>query len=67
MVSLGDDYNILSVGQGKLRLPFIDENGTLKHLALDRVLYVPELAKNLLSVRYMTQKKDAVITFDALR
>ena len=65
MVSLGDDYSIPAVGQGKLRLPFIDENGTHKHLALDRVLYVPDLAKNLLSVRYMTQNKGAVVCFDA--
>ena len=63
-VSLGDDYYISSVGDGKLRLPIIDENGCLRHLALNRVLYVPNLAKNLLSVRVMTENKAAVIFDD---
>ena len=65
MVSLGDNYSIPSVGRGKIRLPFVDENGIQRHLALDRVLYVPDLAKNLLSVRYMTQNKGAIVSFDA--
>ena len=53
-VSLGDDYSISSIGAGKARLPFIDENGSQKNLKLERVLYVPDIAKNLLSVPCMT-------------
>ena len=62
-VYLGNDFVISAVGYGKVRLPTVDENGVHKNIALQSVLYVPQLAKNLLSVKAMTNM-GAVITFD---
>ena len=62
-VSLGDNHNISALGTGKVRLPFIDENGCTKNLSSDRVMYIPEIAKNLLSVPSMTSNK-AMVMFD---
>ena len=47
-IVLGDKSNILALGEGQMRLPTAD--GTC--LALQQVLYVPKLSKNLLSVPY---------------
>ena len=49
-VFLGDDTYVLALGKGKRRLGIMSD-GEEKYLALDRVLFVPELAKNLLSVK----------------
>ena len=61
-IFLGNDASIFAIGEGKVRLPFTDKN-KVRYLALEQVLYVPELAKNLLSVPTMT-KKGAVVSFD---
>ena len=61
-VFLGNDTWISSAGEGKVRLPVIDNNKVI-FLALHRVVFVPELAKNLLSVKSMTQN-DAQVIFD---
>ena len=53
------------IGQGKIRHPFVDENWIQRHLALDRVLFVPDLVRNLLSERYTTQNKVVFVSFDA--
>ena len=57
-VYLGDKSVVLSHGKGKTRLKTEDENC----LALNEVLFVPKLAKNLLSVPSMT-KRGAEIRF----
>ena len=61
-VFLGNEAWISSVGEGKVRLPILDNNEEI-FLALHRVVFVPELAKNLLSVKSMT-KNDAKVIFD---
>ena len=62
-VFLGDDTFVLALGRGKRRIGIMSD-GEEKYLALDRVLFVPELAKNLLSVKAMTQKGVKVIFDD---
>ena len=57
-VTLGDKSKISSIGEGKVRLETPDSC-----LALQRVVHVPTLAKNLLSVPAMC-KNDATVTFD---
>ena len=59
-VYLGDNSAVLSHAQGELRLKTECPNG--RCLALSNVLYVPKLAKNLLSVRSMT-RNGAEVTF----
>ena len=59
-VFLGNDTWISSAGEGKVRLPIIDGDNEI-FLALHKVLFVPELAKNLLSVKSMTQNGAQVI------
>ena len=54
---------ISSAGEGKVRLPIINDGGKEIGLALQRVVFVPELANNLLSVKSMTEK-DAKVIFD---
>ena len=46
-----------------MTLPFVDENGVQRNLRLERVVYVPDIAKNLLSVPTMTKNK-AMVMFD---
>ena len=53
-VYLGDKSVVLAHAEGQLRLRTLCEDGTC--LALKKVLYVPKLMKNLLSVRIMTQR-----------
>ena len=52
-VYLGDKSIVLSHATGKLRLTTACPNGTC--LAMSKVLFVPKLVKNLLSVRAMTR------------
>ena len=61
-VYLGNDTWIPSAGEGKIRLPILSDEQEL-FLALHRVVFVPELAKNLLSVKSMTNN-DAKVIFD---
>ena len=51
---LGDNRAIEAFGEGKVNLSCYDESNTVK-LTLKKVLYVPNLSKNLLSVPAMTQ------------
>ena len=55
----GDNTVISATGEGTVRLPTHDD----VYIALNRVLFVPKLAKNLLSVHAMT-KMGAEVTFD---
>ena len=50
-VFLGDDTAISATGEGKVRLPTHDN----VYIVLNRVLFVPKLAKKLLSVHAMTK------------
>ena len=61
-VFLGDNTAISATGEGKVRLPTYDDAEDV-YLALNKVLFVPKLAKNLLSVRAMTNM-GAEVTFD---
>ena len=54
-VFLGDNTLISVEGEGKVHLFTSDENGGETCLLLDKVLHVPQLAKNLLSVPALTQ------------
>ena len=61
-VRLGNDYVIPAIGEGKVRLATTyDRDG--QHLALEKVAYVPQLTKNLLSVATMTEN-GAEVRFD---
>ena len=51
---LGDNRAIEAFGEGKVNLSCYDESNAVK-LTLKKVLYVPNLSKNLLSVPAMTQ------------
>ena len=51
-VVLGDKSAVMSHGEGKLRLKALHPSNT--YISLERVLFVPKLMKNLLSVRTMT-------------
>ena len=53
-IYLGDNRVIEAYGQGKVRLSCYDESDAVQ-LILNKVLYVPDLSKNLLSVSAMTQ------------
>eukprot|EP00795_Rhopilema_esculentum_P007491 gene7491-13268_t len=61
-IHLGDDTVIFAYGEGKVKLTCCDgENSAV--LVLQNTLYVPELAKNLISVPAMAQM-GATVTFD---
>ena len=59
---MGDNTSISVTGEGKVRLPIYGDAEDV-YLALNKVLFVPKLAKNLLSVHAMT-KLGAEVTFD---
>ena len=61
-IKLGNDYVIPAIGEGKVRLA-TSNNKNGQHLALERVAYVPQLRKNLLSVATMTEN-GAEVRFD---
>ena len=50
-VFLGDNRYIPAIGEGKLQMTSTNDNtGKASDLVLNRVLHVPQLAKNLVSV-----------------
>ena len=59
-VTLGDKSIVMAHAEGKLRLKALHPDRT--YISLERVLYVPKLMKNLLSVRTMT-KQEAEVRF----
>ena len=59
-IFLGDDRVIKALGEGKVILEVYDGSNVLT-IGLYNVLYVPEIAKNLLSVSAMTQKGAEVL------
>ena len=64
-VRLGNDYVIPAIGEGKVRLATTyDRNG--QHLALEKVAYVPQPTKNLLSEGMMTVQKYVLTQRNAL-
>ena len=62
-IYLGDNRVIEAYGQGKVRLSCYDESDAVQ-LTLNKVLYVPDLSKNLLSVSAMTQMGAEVLFND---
>ena len=60
-VFLGDNTVIPAEGEGKVQLLTDDGNGGETQLSLEKVLHVPQLAKNLLSVPAMTKTGDSVL------
>ena len=64
-VFLGDDRYIPAIGEGKLMMKTADENtGKSSELVLNRVLHVPKLAKNLISVSSIAKENNAEVVFD---
>ncbi|CAB4021584.1 Retrovirus-related Pol poly from transposon TNT 1-94, partial [Paramuricea clavata] len=63
-IYLGDNRVIKAYGEGKVRLQCYDESGVVVALVLNKVLYVPEITKNLLSVSAMTQMGAEVLFND---
>ena len=64
-VFLGDDRYIPAIGEGKLKMKTADENtGKSSELVLNRVLHVPQLAKNLISVSSIAVENNAEVVFD---
>ena len=61
-IYLGDNRAIEALGEGKVNLSCYDESHAVA-LTLNKVLYVPNLSKNLLSVPAMTQM-GADVLFD---
>ena len=61
-IYLGDNRAIEAFGEGKVNLSCYDESNAVE-LTLNKVLYVPSLSKNLLSVPAMTQM-GAEVLFD---
>ena len=61
-IYLGDNRAIKAFGEGKVNLSCYDESHAVA-LTLNKVLYVPNLSKNLLSVPAMTQM-GADVLFD---
>ena len=61
-VNLGDNRTILAYGKGTFSL-VADLNGQSQNIGLREVLFLPELEKNLLSVRAMV-KLGASVTFE---
>ena len=64
-VNLGDNRTILAYGKGTYRI-LADLDGNVQHIALRDVLYLPDLEKNLLSVRAMA-KLGASVQFESDR
>ena len=62
-IYLGDNRVIEAYGQGKVRLSCYDESDAVQ-LTLNKVSYVPDLSKNLLSVSAMTQMGAEVLFND---
>ena len=62
VVNLGDNGTIFAYGKGTYRL-VADLEDSAQHIALHDVLYLPDLDKNLLSVRAMT-KLGAYVDFE---
>eukprot|EP00794_Sanderia_malayensis_P002110 gene2108-2395_t len=62
-IILGDNQAILAYGKGTYRFTTVVE-GKLQKIVLHDVLYLPDLGKNLLSVRAMT-KLGATVEFEA--
>ena len=54
IVNLGDDRTISAYGKGSYNI-LADINGRTQNISLREVLYLPELGKNLLSIRAMTR------------
>ena len=63
-VFLGDNTHIPALGQGKVDFKTSDNVGNKSDLNLKPVLHVPDLAKNLISVRSITEHEDAAVVFD---
>ena len=63
-VLLGDDTCIPAIGEGTIEFTSADKQYDLN---LTPVLYVPALAKNLISVRSMTENEDTMVVFDRER
>lgn len=59
-IFLGDDRVIKALGEGKVSLEFYDGSNNLT-MGMYNVLYVPEIAKNLVSVSAMTGKGAEVL------
>ena len=59
-IFLGDDRVIKALGEGKISLEFYDGSNVLT-MGLYNVLYVPEIAKNLVSVSAMTRNAAEVL------
>ena len=62
-IFLGDNSIILAEGEGTVQLPLYECDQDVTHLTLYKVLYVPDLSKNLVSVTAMT-KTGAEVYFD---
>ena len=62
-VILGDNRTILAFGKGTYRLT-TDIGGQPQKIALNDVLYLPDLGRNLLSVRALTNR-EATVEFEA--
>ena len=58
-IYLGDSTVVLALGEGKVRLPTCDGPDNV-FLALHKVLFVPKLTKNLLSVPAMAQMGEEI-------
>ena len=61
-IYLGDNRVISATGEGKVKIPCIDGANKIV-LTLEKVLFVPELTKNLLSVSSIA-KNGGVVKFD---
>ena len=61
-VNLGDNRTILAYGKGNYDV-IADLDGCIQNISLKEVLYLPDLGKNLLSVRAMV-KLGALVTFE---
>ena len=65
VVNLGDSRTILAYGKGTYHIT-ADVNGHTQSISLHDVLYLPDLEKNLLSVRGMTRLGAAVMFEDGV-
>ena len=64
-VFLGDNRYIPAMGEGKLQMTSTNDNtGMHSDLVLNRVLHVPQLAKNLVSVSSIAVDNNAEVVFD---
>ena len=63
-IGLGDDHVLLASGHGNLRVQMVDiDSGNQFNLTLSKVLYVPKIKKNLISVGQMAEN-GAEVYFD---